>query len=177
MAQGVPLHVRSSFHDGAGTWVREATSGPAGLVGVAHDPDAALVGLAGGSDPGLVAAALEAAGVGRHGGDGPGRSGGGGPRDQAAAAVAALAATGEPGAVTHDEAVGEVSLVGAALRFRPQAAAEVRALLEGGGIPVRLTAAAPLRVSCLVPRVARLDEAVRLLHLALFFPQFPEEAS
>jgi aspartate kinase len=96
------------------------------------------------------------------------------PGDQAAAAVAALAATGEPGAVILDEEVGRVSLVGAALRSRPQAAAEVSALLEGGGIPVLLTAAAPLRVSCLVPS-GRLDEAVRLLHRTFFPPR--EEAS
>ena len=64
---GVPLHVRSSFHDGEGTWVREqAAGGPAGLAGVAHDPDQALVGLAGGTDA-------------RGGGDG---TGGGGDRDR-----------------------------------------------------------------------------------------------
>jgi threonine dehydrogenase-like Zn-dependent dehydrogenase len=47
--------------------------------------------------------------------------------------------------------------------------------LGRGGIEVLLTASAPLRVSCLVPG-ARLDEAVRLLHLALFSPE-SEEAS
>jgi aspartate kinase len=173
--QGVPLHVRSSFHYGPGTWVREAISGPAGLAGVAHDPDAALVGLAGGGDPGLVAAALEAAGVPAGTvGMGPAGAGAAVPGDQAAAAVAALAASGGPGAVTLDEEVGKVSVVGAALRFRSQAAAEVSAALERGGIPVLLTAAAPLRVSCLVPS-GRLDEAVRLLHRT-FFPS-REEAS
>jgi aspartate kinase len=76
--------------------------------------------------------------------------------------------------VVLDEEVGKVSVVGAALRSRPQAAAEVSAALERGGIPVLLTAATPLRVSCLVPG-DRLDEAVRLLHRT-FFPS-REEAS
>lgn len=172
--QGVPLHVRSSFHDGPGTWVREVTSGPAGLVGVAHDPDTALVGLAGGADSAAVAAALGAAGIPADTvGTGPEGEGAAVPGDQAAAAVAALAASGGPGAVILDEEVGKVSVVGAALRSRSQAAAEVSASLERGGIPVRLTAAVPLRVSCLVPG-DRLDEAVRLLH-RVFFPS-PEEA-
>jgi aspartate kinase len=173
--QGVPLHVRSSFHYDPGTWVREAISGPAVLAGVAHDPDSTLVGLAGGIDPGMVAAALQTAGVPADTvGMGPAGAGAAVPGDQAAAAVAALAATGGTGAVTLDEEVGKVSLVGAALRSRSQAAAEVPALLKGGGIPVLLTAATQLRVSCLVPS-GRLDEAVRLLHRT-FFPS-REEAS
>jgi aspartate kinase len=172
--QGVPLHVRSSFHDGPGTWVREATPGPAGLVGVAHDPDATLVGLTGGAGPAAVAAALEAAGIpAGMVGMGPGGAGAAVPGDQAAAAVAALAAGGGPGTVTLNEEVGKVSLVGAALRSRPQPADEVAAALERGGISVLLAAAAPLRVTCLVPG-DRLDEAVRLLHRT-YFPS-PEEA-
>jgi len=85
-----------------------------------------------------------------------------------------VAASGEPGAVTLDEEVGKVSVIGAAWRSRPEAAAEMSAALEGGGLPVLLTAVAPLRVSCLVPS-DRLDEAVRLLHRT-FFPSREEES-
>ena len=176
---GVPLHVRSSFHDGEGTWVRKATGGPARLAGVAHDPDQALVGLAGGTDAGVVAAALEAAGIGTGTiGTGPAGVGAAVPRDQAAAAVAALAALAADegaGTVTLEEEVGKVSVVGAALRARPEAGEEVAGALGRGGIEVLLTASSPLRVSCLVPG-ARLDEAVRLLHLALFSPESEEAA-
>jgi len=59
------------------------------------------------------------------------------------------------------------------LRARPEAAGEVAGALARGGIEVLLTASAPLRVSCLVPG-ARLDEAVRLLHLAYFSPESEE---
>lgn len=167
---GVPLHVRSSFHDGAGTWVREVTAGPAGLAGVAHDPAQALVGLSAGGDPAMVAEALAAAGVAADTvGTGPAGPGAAVPRDQAAAAVAALAAGRGSGEVILDEEVGKASLVGAAVGSRPQVAAEVAAALEAAGIPVVLTASTPLRVSCLVP-VARLDEAVRVLH-RLWFAQ------
>jgi aspartate kinase len=173
---GVPLHVRSSFQDGEGTWVREEVAGPAGLVGVAHDPNQALVGLAGEADPGRVAAALEAAGIASTTiGIGPAGAGAAVPQEQAAAAVAALAAGGGSAPVTLDEEVGQVSVVGAALSSRSGAAAEVAALLERGGITVALRAAVPRRVSCLVP-ASRLDEAVRLLHGALFPPP-GEEAS
>lgn len=170
---GVPLHVRSSFHEGEGTWIREATGGPASLVGVAHDPDQALVALGNGADASAVAAALEAARVAVDTvGIGPAGAGAAVPRDQAAAAVAALAAlaaTEGSGTVILDEEVGKVSVVGAALRDRPERAAEVTAALERGGIEVLLASSSALRASCVVP-AARLDEAVRLLHLTLFTP-------
>ncbi|MFH1329110.1 MAG: aspartate kinase [Actinomycetota bacterium] len=176
---GVPLHVRSSFHDGEGTWVREGTGGRAGLAGVAHDADQALVGLAGGTDVGAVLSALEAAGIGTGTiGTGPAGVGAGVRRDQAATAAAALAALAADeglGAVTLEEEVGKVSVVGAALRARPEAEGEMAGALGRGSIKVLLTASSPLRISCLVPG-ARLDEAVRLLHLAFFSPE-SEEAS
>jgi aspartate kinase len=165
---GVPLHVRSSFHDGEGTWVREVVAGPPRLVGVAHDPGRALVGLAGEPDTGLVAAALAAAGVTATAvGIGPAGAGASVPQEQAAAAVAALAAGGGSAAVTLDEAVGQVSVVGAAMPSLPGITGEIVGALEAGGIAVLLAAATPQRVSCLVPS-ARLDEAVRLLHRRFF---------
>jgi aspartate kinase len=173
---GVPLHVRSSFHDGEGTWVRQEVAGPAGLVGVARDPGQALVGLAGEADAAVVAAALQAAGIATDTvGLGPAGAGASVPEEQAAAAVAALALGGGSAAVTLDEEVGRVSVVGAGLSSRAQAAGEIRAVLERGGIEVLLQAVMPQRVSCLVP-ASRLDEAVRLLHGALFLPS-GEEAS
>jgi aspartate kinase len=88
------------------------------------------------------------------------------PGEQAAAAVAALAGSG-PAAVTLDEGVGRVTVVGAELSSWRNAAAEFAGLLERSGIPVLLRAAAERRVSCVVP-APRLDEAVRRLHGALF---------
>jgi len=99
-------------------------------------------------------------------GSGPSGVGAAVPRDQAAAALAALAAGGGAGNVTLDEEVGKVTVVGAALGSQPAAGEEAAAALRRAGIEVLLTAAAPLRVSWVVP-VARLDEAVRLLHRTL----------
>jgi aspartate kinase len=168
--RGVPLHVRSSFHDGEGTWVREGVEGPPGLVGVAHDPVQALVGLAGEGAVAEVDAALQAAGVsGATVGRGPAGVGAAVPRDQAAAALAALASGGGNRAVTLDEEVGTVSVVGAALRARPEAAAQAAAILADAGIAVLLTAAVPLRVSCVVP-LSMVDDAVRVLHRSMLVP-------
>ncbi|MBM3695615.1 MAG: aspartate kinase [Actinobacteria bacterium] len=167
---GVPLHVRSSFHHGEGTWVRPATAGPPRLIGIAHDPDQALVGLAAEEDAAVVAEALLAAaipadtvGVGRDG------AGAAVPRDQAAAAVAALAARPGSGEVVLNEGVGKVSLVGAGVADRPDTVARAGEVLDAAGIPVLLTAATPLRLSSLVPAES-LDEAVRVLHGVFFAP-------
>ena len=96
------------------------------------------------------------------------------PRDQAAAALAALAGAGRTGAVTLDEGVGKVSVVGAALRERTGAADAAARLLREAGIEVRLTAAGPERISCVVPE-ALVDDAVRLWHRTMLAPS-PQEA-
>jgi aspartate kinase len=42
----IPIHVRSSLHDGAGTWVREETEDEMGICGVASN-DAGTVSVVG----------------------------------------------------------------------------------------------------------------------------------
>jgi aspartate kinase len=177
----VPLHVRSSFHEGEGTWVRQEVAGAPALVGIAHDPTAVLVTLptvagAGGSP--LLESAVAGAGLApRLVGAGPDGVGVTVAEEQAAAAAAAVgpvAATLGAGEITVNQAVGEVSVVGALLRSDPEWAGRVSQILSGGGIPVLLSAGSAIRASCVVPG-ERLDEAVRLLHGRLFADPPKEE--
>jgi aspartate kinase len=57
----VPLHVRSSFHEGEGTWVRDTTAHPRPVTGVAHSPGQVLVTVAGVADSAGAGGELEAA--------------------------------------------------------------------------------------------------------------------
>lgn len=171
---GVPLHVRSSFHDGEGTWVREVTAHPGPITGVAHAPDQAMVTVQGPPDPAAacaeLAAALAAAGVEA---DlmtpvGPEESPAVAfavPADQVAAARRAAAGTGPAEAFVREH-LGKVSVIGDGMRSDPGLAARVPGALVEAGIEVVGAFARPIRVSCLVPE-GRLEEAVRLLHAAL----------
>ena len=178
---GVPLHVRSSFHDGEGTWVRPVVSKGLGLVGVAHDA-ACVLDLPG--DPAALAealrSALEATDLPFHG---PWSH----PKgvsvaivgEQAGAArevVERVAAQLGAGPVGVREDLGMATVVGSALRTRPELADRAQEILVEGGIEASWSEKAPeaIRVSFLVP-AGRLEDAVRLLHRGLF-PAPPEEA-
>jgi aspartate kinase len=167
----VPLHVRSSFHEGEGTWVRERTGPPRAVTGVAHAPGQALVTLPGVADPAaaatrlslaLAGAGVEADMVGLLGPGKGGRLGCAVPAEQAAAACRAVAGLGSGEAVSRSP-LAKVSVVGEGLRSDPRLVARVPAVLSGAGIEVAAAATLPVRVSCLV-REERLAEAVCLLH-------------
>ena len=56
----IPIHVRSSFHDAEGTWVKEHTMEQAIISGIAHDVSEAKVTVRGVPDtPGVAAALFE----------------------------------------------------------------------------------------------------------------------
>ncbi|OFW54414.1 MAG: hypothetical protein A2V75_03935 [Actinobacteria bacterium RBG_16_70_17] len=168
---GVPLHVRSSFHDGQGTWVRDTGAQPGPVTGVAHSPGQVMVVVAGVADPAgtgaeleaaLVAAGLEADLVVPAGPDQGRTVGLCVPVEQAAAACRAAADMGLT-ATAGKEPLGKVSVIGVGLRTDPGLAARVPRVLGEAGIEVLATRALAIRVSCLVPE-SRLEEAVRLLH-------------
>ncbi|HSQ36631.1 MAG TPA: aspartate kinase [Acidimicrobiia bacterium] len=166
---GVPLHVRSSFHEGEGTWVRDTAARRAPVTGVAHTPGQVLVEVAGAGDPSgtaleaaLLTAGLESDLVGPVGREAGHPLGFVVPAEQAAAACRAAAGLGLA-AAAGVELLGTVSVIGDGLRSDPGLAARVPRLLAGAGIEVVATRALPIRVSCLVPE-GRLEEAVRLLH-------------
>ncbi|MFJ3900246.1 aspartate kinase [Streptomyces sp. NPDC090025] len=66
-------------------------------------------------------------------------------------------------ALTVDDTVAKVSIVGKGLLSRPQYAARMLSALNGRGISAGSFAASQLRISVTVPR-AEVDRAVRLLH-------------
>ncbi|MFD7977082.1 aspartate kinase [Streptomyces sp. NPDC059071] len=76
--------------------------------------------------------------------------------------LAAHAADGA-GALTVDDSVAKVSIVGKGLLSRPQYAARMLSALSGRGIAAGAFSASQLRISVTVPR-ADADRAVRLLH-------------
>ena len=169
----VPLHVRSSFHEGEGTWIREGAGSPRPVTGVAHAPGQALVAVALAADSpsaradldaALAGAGVEADLLGLVGPGQPGKIGCVIPADQSAAARRAAASVAA-GRVVVNGPLGKVSVVGEGLRTDPGLAARVPGVLAGAGVEVVATATRPIRVSCLVPELA-LEESVRRLHRA-----------
>lgn len=162
-AYGVDLHVRSSFTDECGTWIRKEAQmfEDTRIVGVAHrhrDPVYTVTGLS----PATVSATLADRGL----------PVGSIIRDQDAVrftapgtetadVVAALEVVGAAVAVRDD--LGSVSVVSVAAGNRPEIAARILTALELSDIDQHLVTSAPSRVSCHVAAGA-VDEAARVLH-------------
>ncbi|MEU2659651.1 aspartate kinase [Streptomyces sp. NPDC007325] len=88
--------------------------------------------------------------------------------------LAAHAADGA-GALTVDDTVAKVSIVGKGLLSRPQYAARMLSALTGRGITAGAFSASQLRISVTVPR-AEADRAVRLLHTEFELDGSPDDA-
>ena len=175
---GVPLHVRSTFTDADGTWIREDTDMEAPIIsGITHTIDEAYVTLTDVPDkPGTAAGIFNAV-----------------------AAANINVDTIIQNAVTHgdadvtfsvplddlplmtdtieglchdlglhwrvDDAAAKISLIGAGMKSHPGVAAKMFQVLADLGINVRMIATSPIKVSCVVDR-GRVAEAVSALHEA-----------
>jgi len=172
----IPIHVRSSFHDGEGTWVKEQTMEQAIISGVAHDRSEAKVTVRHVPDRPGVAAALftplaEAdidvdmivQNVSRDG-----------HTDISFTVPMHLAHTAHTiaekvagelhaGAVDLDEDIAKVSLVGAGMKSHPGVAAAVFSALAEASINVEMISTSTIRISCVV-RADQVEDAVRVLH-------------
>jgi len=173
---GVPIHVRSTFSDADGTWIREdAGMEDAIISGITHTTDEAYVTLTDVPDePGTAASIFNAV-----------------------AAAHINVDTIIQNAVTHGDAditfsvplddlelmtdtieglcadlglhwrvirdVAKVSMVGAGMKSNPGVAARMFQVLADRGINVRMIATSPIKVSCVIDR-ARVGEAVAALH-------------
>jgi aspartate kinase len=173
---GVPIHVRSTFSDVEGTWIREdETMEDAIISGITHTIDEAYVTLTDVPDkPGTAAGIFNAV-----------------------AAAHINVDTIIQNAVTHGDAdvtfsipieelplmtdtieelcrelglhwradttAGKVSLIGAGMKSHPGVAARMFQVLAAGGINVRMIATSPIKVSCVIAR-ERVEEAVSALH-------------
>jgi aspartate kinase len=183
----IPIHVRSSFHDGEGTWVRESPMEQAIVSGIAHDRSEAKVTVNRVPDrPGVAASlfgALAEAGVNvdmivqnvSH--DGSTDISFTVPRAKLVDAERiSKQVAGEIGAesVDVDADIAKVSLVGAGMKSHPGVAARVFQTLAEVGINIEMISTSTIRISCVV-RADQVEEAVRSLHSAFDPPSVYEE--
>ncbi|MFN2485587.1 MAG: aspartate kinase [Acidimicrobiia bacterium] len=183
----VSLHVRSSFTDQTGTWVKETTMEQAIIRGIAHDRSEAKLTVRGVPDqPGVAAALFEPLAEGEInidmivqniGHDGSTDISFTVPRAMAsyAADVAGKVAK-ELGAqmVEVDENIGKVSLVGAGMKSHPGVAARVFRSLADAGINIEMISTSTIRISCVVSG-DHVDQAVQALHDEFQPPLMAEE--
>lgn len=183
----VPIHVRSSFNDHPGTWVKETTMEQAIISGIAHDTSEAKVTVRGLPDiPGVAARLFEPMAdqginvdmiVQNVAQDGTTDISFTIPKasvDPARAIAEHVAGELGAGAVEIDVAVGKVSLVGAGMKSHPGVAAKVFRTLADGGINIQMISTSTIRISCVVGG-DDVNRAVQVLHDAFEPPMITEE--
>jgi len=183
----IPIHVRSSFHDGEGTWVRESPMEQAIVSGIAHDRSEAKVTVNHVPDrPGVAAAlfgSLAQAGVNidmivqnvSH--DGSTDISFTVPRTNLVDAERIskqVAGEIEAESVDVDADIAKVSLVGAGMKSHPGVAAKVFETLSSAGINIEMISTSTIRISCVV-RADQVEAAVQSLHAAFEPPAIFEE--
>ncbi len=174
----IPLHVRSSFHDGPGTWVKETTMEEAIISGISHDTSEAKVTVRGVPDrPGVAAALFEPLAhrevnvdmiVQNVSKDGTTDISFTVPKDHAAVAmevVQQVIPEIEAAGVDIDESVARVSVVGAGMKSHPGVAATMFRVLSSNGINIEMISTSSIRISCVVA-LGQIEDAVRVLHAA-----------
>jgi aspartate kinase len=160
---GIPIHVRSSFTDAEGTWVKEFIMEEAIVSGVAHDTSEAKVTVKDVPDtPGVAAGLFEAMAQ-----DGvnvdmivQNISSAGqtdisftvaiAHSDLAMATATRIATQLSAGGVDIDADIAKVSLVGAGMKTEPGVAARVFRALADRSINIEMISTSPIRISCVV---------------------------
>ncbi|MDH3500748.1 MAG: aspartate kinase [Acidimicrobiia bacterium] len=183
----IPIHVRSSFHDGPGTWVKEETMEEAIIRGVAHDASEAKLTVHGVPDkPGVAAAIFEALADADVNVDmivqnisiaGVTDISFTVPKAQLAVAVTiASDVVREVGAAGFDvsENIAKVSIVGAGMTSERGIAAKMFRILAEHSINIEMISTSPIRISCVV-RGDDVQAAVRSLHDGFDLAAAPEE--
>ncbi|UJA21990.1 aspartate kinase [Thermoleophilia bacterium SCSIO 60948] len=176
---GVRIHCRSSFDEGAGTFVlgEEETLERPLVTAVTHSTEEARVTLESvRNQPGIagqVFGALAAANVNvdlilqnepidtERSADLSFTVG----SDDLAAAVEAIRAIDVAESISTDEHIGKVSIVGAGMRSHPGVAARTFEVLGREGINIEMISTSPIKISCVI-EAARVEDAVRALHQA-----------
>jgi aspartate kinase len=175
---GVRVHVRSSFTDTPGTWVLEEDERmeKAIISGVPHDTSEAKVTLVGVPDkPGIAARVMrliadEAINVDMivqnvsH--DGTTDISFTVPKDDLSRALRVLEsikADVGASAVTADEQIAKISLVGAGMKSSPGVAATMFEALADAGVNIEMISTSTIRISCVV-RATDVGAAVRAVH-------------
>ena len=166
-SHNVRLHVRSTFDDEAGTWIREEDESmleeKALISAVVHQREETVYRVDGAA-PAALFAALAQASVNVDTIVQTGRevvfSAPVEDRDDAARALDGL---GVEWSARDD--LGKVSLVGAGMKSHPGVAAKTFATLEQAGIEAPIVSTSPIKIACHVP-TDDVDRAVRALHEA-----------
>jgi aspartate kinase len=163
---GVKLHVRSSFSDAEGTWIREEDERmleKAIISGVTHSLEEAVYRVDGAA-PSRLFEALSDAGLSV---DTILQTGAdivfSGPISDAADTSAALDRLGVSWSSRDD--LGQVSVIGAGMKTHPGVAGRTFATLGELGIEPEIVSTSPIKISCFVDR-DRVEDAVRALHSA-----------
>jgi len=184
---GIPIHVRSSFHDDPGTWVKEKTMEEAIIRGIAHDTSEAKITVHGVPDrPGVAAALFEplseagvnvdmiVQNVSREGAADISFTVPRAGQDRAREISERVAESFGAAGVDVNPGIAKVSVVGAGMKSESGIAAEMFHVLSKHGINIEMISTSPIRISCVV-RAEDVDKAIRTLHEALQ-PEFePEE--
>jgi aspartate kinase len=175
----IPIHVRSSFHDGEGTWVKEETMEQAIVRGIAHDDSEAKVTVYRVPDtPGVAASLFEplaTAGVNvdmivqnvSH--DGFTDISFTVPLTMLEVAereAQTLARDVGAGGVSVDRAIARVTVVGIGMKTESGIAARMFRILADRDINIQMISTSPIRISCVVADDKAL-EAVEALHEGL----------
>ena len=172
----IPIHVRSSFHDGEGTWVKEETMEEAIIRGVAHDASETKVTVHGVPDkPGVAAALFEPlAGAGVNvdtivqnvSSEGVTDISFSVPGTAAAAAVeiaGGVAVDLGAAGVDVDDDIAKITVVGAGMKPESGVAARMFRILSDHGINIEMISTSPIRISCVV-RGGDYEAALVALH-------------
>ena len=180
MKHGVRLHVRSSFHDGEGSYVvpEEEVMEGAVVTGVAYDRNTAKITICAVRDePGIAAQLLAPLGdagicvdviiqnVALAGHTDLSFTVPQDELERAMAAIAEIARTLGSGTVTSDARVAKISVVGAGMRSQAGVAVTMFKALGAAGINIQMITTSEIKVSCVIDE--RFTElAVRVLHEA-----------
>ncbi|MEX0832920.1 MAG: aspartate kinase [Actinomycetota bacterium] len=175
---GVPLHVRSSLTEEAGTWVREDNEAmeQALISGVAHDEGEAKVTIEDVPDrPGVAATIFKSiAGEGVNvdmivqnvSRDGQTDLSFTAPKSdlsRLANLMESLVRDVGADGYTVDDGIAKLSLVGAGMKSHPGVAADMFDALAGEGINIEMISTSSIRISCVI-RSSDVERAVRAVH-------------
>jgi aspartate kinase len=177
---GIPIHCRSSFEDGPGTFVvseHDTMERPL-VTAVTHSTDEARVTLTGLPDrPGIAGRVLTALADANVNVDmiiqnEPESEGSMAdlsftvPRADLTVALGALEEIREElgiASIASDGAMGKVSIVGAGMKSHPGVAAKTFSVLGDAGVNIEMISTSPIKISCVI-REEHVADAVRRLH-------------
>ncbi|HRL50621.1 MAG TPA: aspartate kinase [Propioniciclava sp.] len=181
--EGVPVHVRSSFSDKPGTWVKDSTEertveDPI-ITGIAHDRSEAKITVIGVPDrlgaAGQIFTTVAEAGINIDMivqnvsvAEGTTAITFTLPQSDGDAAMAALRAAKPTigfSDLIYNDKIGKVSVIGVGMRSHPGVSATAFRAMAGAGINIEMISTSEIRISMIVDSDL-LDKAVRAVHTA-----------